>query len=130
MNCPIHLSRKWRHQKFCFLKKPFSTTFGRLFVCFLLRFTSSQKIAPYDFFLKRRVAIIYLGHGDNKGCVFRIFFDNFYNESLWISCSDLQVLEKIAQFNLFSKRIVPFIYLGNGDTKSCVFLKNFFRQLL
>ena len=94
---------------------------------FLLWFTNSRKNSTIWFFLKRMVPIIYLGHGDPKGCVFRkSILDNFCNENSWVPFSDLHVLEKIASFNFFSKWIVPFIYLGNGDTKSCVFWKTFF----
>ena len=98
--------KKWRHKKLYFLKNFFRQLCNDSSCIFYYDSQVHEKIAPFGFFFKRMVRNIYLGHGDNKGCVFRkIFFDYFCNERSWVSSSDLQVLEKIALFNYLRNKL-------------------------
>ena len=86
--------------KFMFLKNFFRQQLWREFMFFLFWYAISQKSSTVWFLTKWIVALIYLGHGDAKSCVFRkTLFNNICNENSCVSCSDFQFREKIAHFS-------------------------------
>jgi hypothetical protein len=98
-NVPIIYLGRGDPKSCVFRRKKISTNYVTKAHVFLVVICNLSKNSTVWFFWKWMGPFIYLGLGVLESFVFRkIFFDNFCNESLWVSYYDLHVRKKISTF--------------------------------
>ena len=112
--------------KLCFQKNTFQKLLLRKFWYFLLSFAKSRKIPPFWFFSKRLLPIFYLAKETTQVVYFqKNLFRQLFNESSFVSCSDLHFCEKNSTHQFSLETNCPNHLFSRGDQTFCVLKKYF-----